>query len=173
MNPVTKLDPRFSSPDAQAVPWSEADAALNRAEIFWVTTVRADGRPHVVPLLAVWHQGAVYFSTGAEEQKYKNIEANRHVVLTTGNNAYRQGLDVVVEGEAVQTKDEALAATRSPRSGRRSSTGRSRSETASSTIREGGDAPMFEVRPTKVLAFGRGEKFTQTRYRFTDTGVAR
>ena len=165
MNPVTKLDPRFSSPDAQAVPWNDADAALNRAEIFWVTTVRADGRPHVVPLLAVWHQGALYFSTGAEEQKYKNIEANSRVVLTTGNNVYRQGLDVVVEGEAVQTKDEALLqALAAIWQERFDWTFEVRNGVFHDP--EGGDAPMLEVRPTKVLAFGRGEKFTQTRYRF-------
>jgi hypothetical protein len=30
---------------------------------------------------------------------------------------------------------------------------------------QGGDAPMFEVRPSKVLAFGRGAQYSQTRYR--------
>ena len=164
-NPPTKLDPRFSSPEAQAVPWSEAEAALRRAEIFWVTTVRKNGRPHVVPLLAVWHEGAAYFSTGAEEQKYKNIAANRHVILTTGNNAYREGLDVVIEGEAVQTKDEALLQTLAALWQEKFDW---TFEVRDGVFHdpEGGDAPMFEVRPTKVLAFGRGERFTQTRYRF-------
>ena len=165
-NPTqTKLDPRFSSADTQAVPWKHAEDVLNRAEIFWVTTVRVDGRPHVVPLLAVWHQGAVYFSTGAGEQKYKNIAANRQVVLTTGNNAYRQVLDVVVEGEAVQTKDEALLQTLAAKWQEKFDwTFEIRNGVFHDP--EGGDAPMFEVRPTKVLAFGRGEHFTQTRYRF-------
>ena len=161
---ITTLDPRFSSPGAAPVPWGVTEAALKDAEVFWVTTVRRDGRPHVVPLLAVWHAGALYFCTGVEEQKYRNIEANNHVVLTTGCNRYREGLDVVVEGEAIQTRDEALLNALA-----------TEWQTKFDWIFEvrdgvfhdpqGGDAPMFEVRPSKVLAFGRGEQSTQTRYR--------
>jgi general stress protein 26 len=163
--PATKLDPRFSSPDAAAVPWSEAEVALEQAEIFWVTTVRRDGTPHVVPLLAVWHNGAIYFSTGATEQKYRNIEANNRVVLTTGCNVYREGLDVVIEGVAVQTSDEALLHTLATMWHEKFDW---TFEVRDGVFHdpEGGDAPMFEVRPTKVLAFGRGDQFTQTRYRF-------
>ena len=163
--PATKLDPRFSSKDAQAVPWSETEAALERAEVFWVTTVRRDGRPQVSPLLAVWYEGAAYFSTGATEQKYRNIEANNRVVLTTGCNVFREGLDVVIEGEAIQTQDEGLLH-------RLAEMWQSKFDWTFEVRNgvfhdpEGGDAPMFEVRPTKVLAFGRGEQYTQTRYRF-------
>jgi hypothetical protein len=53
-NPRTELDKRFSSPGASAAPWADATAALENAEIFWITTVRPDGRPHVTPLLAIW-----------------------------------------------------------------------------------------------------------------------
>jgi len=31
---------------------------------------------------------------------------------------------------------------------------------------DGGRAEVFEVRPTKVLGFGKGEPFSQTRWRF-------
>ena len=42
-----------------------------------LSTVRADGRPHVTPLVAVWLDGALYFCTGEGEQKERNIRRNR------------------------------------------------------------------------------------------------
>ncbi len=52
--PVTELDTRFSDQDAVATGWEETRRALEDAELFWISTVRADGRPHVTPLVAVW-----------------------------------------------------------------------------------------------------------------------
>ena len=84
--PVTTLDERYSSPSAIAAGWEETRGVLETAELFWVSTVRADGRPHVTPVVAVWAEGAVCFSTGDGEQKFANLRANPHVVLTTGCN---------------------------------------------------------------------------------------
>ena len=44
--PVTELDTRFSDQDAVATDWEETRRALEDAELFWISTVRADGRPH-------------------------------------------------------------------------------------------------------------------------------
>ena len=82
--PVTTLDQRYSDREAVAVGWDETLQILQSAELFWISTVRADGRPHVTPLVAVWADGAVHFHTGAGEQKLANLRANPHVVLTTG-----------------------------------------------------------------------------------------
>ena len=49
--PVTELDTRFSDQDAVATGWEETRIALGGAELFRVSTVRADGRPHVTPAL--------------------------------------------------------------------------------------------------------------------------
>jgi nitroimidazol reductase NimA-like FMN-containing flavoprotein (pyridoxamine 5'-phosphate oxidase superfamily) len=96
------LDSRFSDPSSEPLPWETADRALAAAELYWLTTVRADGRPHVVPLVALWREGAFSFCTGPSEQKFRNLGANDHVAVTTGANAWKQGLDVVVEGRAVR-----------------------------------------------------------------------
>ena len=48
--PVTELDARFSS-SATPTAWAEALQRLKEAEVFWVSTVRPDGRPHVTPLM--------------------------------------------------------------------------------------------------------------------------
>ena len=59
--PVTTLDQRFSDPNADATGWEQTRRALADAELFWVTTVRADGRPHMTPLVAVWFDDALHF----------------------------------------------------------------------------------------------------------------
>jgi general stress protein 26 len=146
--------------------WS---TALERAEIFWLSTVRRDGRPHVTPLPAMWLDGSLYFCTGPDEQKAKNIQANPHCVLNTGNDRIRSGLDVVVEGSAVRTLDD------SPLK-RLAAIWTSKLEWAfdvsegafhDRSTETGGTAHVYAVAPTKVLAFAKGEPFSQTRYRFS------
>jgi nitroimidazol reductase NimA-like FMN-containing flavoprotein (pyridoxamine 5'-phosphate oxidase superfamily) len=103
---ATDLDRRYSDPDATAVDWETTRSALEHAEIFWISTVRTDGRPHVTPVVAVWFEDAIWFSTGEGEQKLVNLRANPQVVMTTGCNGWDSGLDVVVEGLAVQVSDD-------------------------------------------------------------------
>ena len=103
--PVTKLDPRYSVPDGVATSWEETRRVLETAEMFWLSTVRTDGRPHVTPLPAVWHDGAIHFSTANTSRKAVNLRGNPHVILTTGCNQ-RGGLTVVVEGDAVRITDQ-------------------------------------------------------------------
>jgi hypothetical protein len=57
--PNVELDKQFSSPDATAVPWKEAEQHLDKAEVYWLSTVRPDRRPHITPLIAVWLSGAL------------------------------------------------------------------------------------------------------------------
>ena len=87
-SPDTKLDTRFSDADAVATGWEETRRVLEQAELFWISTVRADGRPHVTPLVAVWLDDAIYFATGPGEQKAVNLRTNQHVILTTGCNQW-------------------------------------------------------------------------------------
>ncbi len=101
--PVAELSP-FSSPDAVQTEWSRGRAEVTSAEVYWLSTVRLDGRPHVTPLLGIWLEGAFYFSTGPDERKAKNLLANRHCVVTTGRNTL-DGLDLVLEGTAEVTSD--------------------------------------------------------------------
>jgi general stress protein 26 len=174
--PATKLDERFSDPGTAATSWSAAREVLEAAQLSWVSTVRADGRPHVTPLVAVWLDETLYFSTGPAEQKALNIASHPHVVITTGCNSWNQGLDVMVEGEARRVIDrptlERLAA-----AWRSKWDGSWQFEPTDEGFRQplGGTAYVFAVEPTKVLAFGRQPQsgdgmletvsFTHTRYR--------
>jgi nitroimidazol reductase NimA-like FMN-containing flavoprotein (pyridoxamine 5'-phosphate oxidase superfamily) len=105
-DPTTKFDSRFSDPAAGPTPWSDTRRALEQAELYWLTTVRADGRPHVTPLIGVFHDGAAHFCTGPREQKARNLEHSDRVAMTTGTNTWAAGLDVVVEGRAVRLGDD-------------------------------------------------------------------
>ena len=164
--PATKLDTRFSDRDSVATEWDEARRLLETAELFWISTVRPDGRPHVTPLVAVWLDGAVHFCTGATEQKAVNLRRNPHVILTTGCNQWDRGIDVVVEGDAVQvTENDVLE--RLAEAWTRKWDGRWQFETREGAFHhsDGGTALVFSVRPTKVLSFAKGT-FSQTRHQF-------
>jgi general stress protein 26 len=163
--PTGQLDPRFSEEHAAATPWSETLKVIESADLFWISTVRADGRPHVTPLVAVWHGGALHFSTGPGEQKARNLQSDPHVVLTTGCNSWDGGLDVMVEGEARPVTDEGdlevLAAKWATKWD-----GSWKFEVGDGGFQHdaGGLALVFAVRPVKVLAFSKGS-FSHTRYR--------
>ena len=104
--PVTTLDRRYSNPNAAATEWDKTRQVLESAQVFWISTVRADGRPHVTPCTAVWPTAS---STSIPESPSRrpSTSANPHVVLTTGCNHWDRGLDVVVEGDASWVADDA------------------------------------------------------------------
>jgi nitroimidazol reductase NimA-like FMN-containing flavoprotein (pyridoxamine 5'-phosphate oxidase superfamily) len=164
---VTEIDPRFSDRGASPTSWDETRRALERAEMSWISTIRADGRPHVSPLVAVWLDGAIHFSTGAEEQKAVNLRTNPHVVITTGCNDWQDGLDVIVEGDAVRVTDDAeldLLA----RAWTTKWDGRWHFQARDGAFHHehgSGEAFVFRVQPTKVLTF-RKQPFVHTRHRF-------
>lgn len=50
----------FSEAGAAPTPWTTALQQVEEADTFWLSTVRPDGRPHVTPLIAVWHEDATW-----------------------------------------------------------------------------------------------------------------
>ncbi|GAA4518202.1 pyridoxamine 5'-phosphate oxidase family protein [Nonomuraea ferruginea] len=166
MKPITELDARFSAGGAAATTWEEAAELLERAEVWWLSTVRRDGRPHVTPLLAVWQDGALHFCTGPEEQKARNLEANRQVALTTGANTLRQGLDLVVEGVAEQVTDEGrLKALAEAWEAKYGPDWHFDVHDGAFHNSAGGRALVFEVAPARAFGFRKGD-YAQTRWRF-------
>jgi general stress protein 26 len=164
--PVAELDVRFSDPGASPTAWGDARRAIETAELFWISTVRSDGRPHVTPLPTVWQNGTLYFCTGASEQKGVNLLRNGSCALTTGNNAWKSGLDVVVEGTARRVRDEGLLQ-RLADAWEAKYRGDWHFDVANGAFQGGGgEALVFAVEPAKVLAFAKGA-FAQTRFRFS------
>jgi nitroimidazol reductase NimA-like FMN-containing flavoprotein (pyridoxamine 5'-phosphate oxidase superfamily) len=166
--PVAELDAGFSSRGAPPTGWAEGRRHIDEAEVFWISTVRPDGRPHVTPLLGVWHDDAMYFCTGPEERKAKNLRQNPQCILTTGQNGL-DGLDVVVEGQAVEVGDaaelEQVANAYESKYGAHFTAPEGTWFGLSDAIRAG-KALVYRVAPTTILGFGKGEQFSQTRWRF-------
>ena len=163
--PSAELDSPYSSPDATATDWARAQSVLTDAAIYWLSTVRADGRPHVTPVIAVWRDGAVHFCTGPDEQKAQNLAGNSKVVVTTGKNEWA-GLDVVVEGAAERVTDDgalrALAAAWEDKYGKDW-----HFDVADGAFHhEAGAAHVFTIVPDKAYAYDRDEPGGATRYRF-------
>jgi general stress protein 26 len=164
IEPTVELHEGFSEPDATARPWAEVVEVLSRSEMFWLSTVRREGRPHVTPLPAIWLDGTLHFCAGAAEQKAKNLESNPRCILTTGTNQLRSGLDVVVEGAAVRVTDNAQLQ-------RLAAIWKSKLdwdfEVGDGAFRDpdGRQGLVFGVTPTKILSFGKAP-YSQTRYTF-------
>jgi nitroimidazol reductase NimA-like FMN-containing flavoprotein (pyridoxamine 5'-phosphate oxidase superfamily) len=167
------IDPRYGDPSATAPPWDHIERLLADAQLYWIVTVRRDGRPHAVPLVGVWHDGAFAFCTGREEQKQRNLDGNPSVAVTTGStgaNGWDSGTDVVLEGTAVRVTDaatlQALADAWFAKHGDdwkfavRGEEFVELSDSGGST--EG--AWVYRVEPAKVIAFGGDHG--QTTYRF-------
>jgi nitroimidazol reductase NimA-like FMN-containing flavoprotein (pyridoxamine 5'-phosphate oxidase superfamily) len=164
--PTTTLDSQFSDPSATATTWDDARRILERAELFWIATVRTDGRPHMTPLVAVWLDDMLHFCTGETEQKAVNLRGNQNVILLTGCNQWDDGVDVVLEGRAARVVDrrtlERLAEAWSHKWN-----GDWNYEPGSEGFEdsEGNPIFVFAVRPDKAFAFGKG-RFSHTRYAF-------
>ena len=167
--PVTELDTRYSEDAAPPTPWAVACEVLAGAEVFWLSTVRPDGRPHVTPLIAVWLDGALYFSTGPTERKARNLAGNRHCVLTTGSNALGHGLDLVVEGEAVRVEDDVRLQRVADAYAAKYGADWTYSVRDGAFVGLGGVAWVFAVAPGTAFGFSKG-LYGQTRWSFPADG---
>jgi len=165
---VTELQPDFSEPGADATAWGVTAKALEAAEVYWLTSVRPDGRPHTTPLIGLWHEAAAWFCTGPEERKARNLDGNAHVTMTTGGNSLSEGLDLVVEGDAVRVTDEAaLARVADLYVAKYGEDWRFQVvDGAFVSTDNPGPAHVFRVTPTKVFGFAKGSPFSQTRHTF-------
>lgn len=169
--PIGTVHPAYGNATASPPPWSEIDQRLTDAPLYWLVTVRRDGRPHAVPLCGVWHGEAFFFCTGDAEQKMRNLEANAQVTIAAGPlgaDGWAAGKDISVEGRAAVVTDDAelesLAAAWFAKYG--ADWHFEVRDHRFSEVAEGGHggAQVFRVTPAKVLVFG--DEHGQTTYRF-------
>ena len=88
------------------LPWSWAEERLTSSRNYWVTSLWPDGRPHSMPVWAVWDGEALWFSSGRRSRKALNLAADPRCVITTED----ANDPVVVEGSAELTRDPAAIA---------------------------------------------------------------
>jgi pimeloyl-ACP methyl ester carboxylesterase len=100
--PAGQLYPGVATGAAAA--WSEAARRLAAADGYWLASTRPDGRPHLVPVLAVWVDGALHFAAGRQTRKGRNLRRDPRCVLSTR----QPELDLVVEGVATRVVDEGV-----------------------------------------------------------------
>lgn len=164
--PTAELDHRFSDPTSTPTTWSAVVAALDAAEVFWLSTIRADGRPHVTPLIAVRVDDRMHFCTGPGEQKARNLAGTDVCALTTGSSALGPGLDVVVEGRAERISDPdsliRIADAYRAKYGQDWSFDVTDGRFVNTV---GGPATVFRVEPGAVFAFAK-DPYAQTVWRF-------
>jgi pyridoxamine 5'-phosphate oxidase-like protein len=85
------------------LPWSWAEDQLTKSRNFWLVTHSAHGRPHAMPVWAIWHEAMLWFSSGLRSRKARNLAQDARCVLTTEDAAN----PVVVEGSAERLTDRA------------------------------------------------------------------
>jgi nitroimidazol reductase NimA-like FMN-containing flavoprotein (pyridoxamine 5'-phosphate oxidase superfamily) len=172
----TSTEP-FGAEGTAVTTWAEAARRFADAVTFWLATVRADRSPHLIPVWAVWVDGALYFSTSASSRKGRNLACDPRCVIAVGT----AGLDLVIEGAAAVVRDErlldrvadALVAKYAWRVVARD--GALWDDEGSRTA---GPPPydVYRVEPSTAFGFGTDGAFSPTRWRFqaaAGVGVAR
>jgi nitroimidazol reductase NimA-like FMN-containing flavoprotein (pyridoxamine 5'-phosphate oxidase superfamily) len=168
------ISPLYGNAAATPPAWDEIDRRLAEAQLYWMVTVRGDGRPHAVPVCGVWRDETFYFCTGDAEQKMRNLEHDPHVVVTAGPlgaAGWGTGKDIAVEGVATRITDEATLRELAEE-WRTKYAGDWEWEVRDARFHEVTDqgdgnrdgALVFRVPPDKVLVFG--DEHGQTTYRF-------
>jgi hypothetical protein len=133
---------------------------------YFLGTVRPDGRPHSAPFGALWHDGDLYIVSGPGTRKSRNLAANPACTISVG----LQGIDLVLEGEAVRVVDpeslESIAALY--RAGGWPAEVAGDAFTAPYSAPSAGPAPWHLYRFTFHTAFGvaTAEPYGATRWRF-------
>ncbi|MEV4535166.1 pyridoxamine 5'-phosphate oxidase family protein [Asanoa sp. NPDC049518] len=101
---VTRNLDRYGNP---SLPWSRCRDALVATTptedlTFFVATVRPDGRPHSAGVGAVWVDDVLYFVSGPETRKSRNLAENPACSLSVR----LPGVDLTLEGSAVRVTDQ-------------------------------------------------------------------
>jgi hypothetical protein len=65
------------------VDWEAVSGWLERTRYYWLSTTRPDGRPHAVPVWAVWLDERAWFTTSPETVSGRNLDGNPEAILHT------------------------------------------------------------------------------------------
>jgi PPOX class probable F420-dependent enzyme len=82
--------------------WSWAAQRLTAARNYWVATVWPTGRPHLMPVWAMWDDSTLWFSSAVGSRKTKNLRADPNCVVTTDASD-----PVIIEGQATVVTEPA------------------------------------------------------------------
>jgi nitroimidazol reductase NimA-like FMN-containing flavoprotein (pyridoxamine 5'-phosphate oxidase superfamily) len=137
--------------DKRFLSWTWAVNHFSKARNYFMSTTRADGRPHVMPVWGVWLDHSFYFSTGRMSRKSKNLSLNNRCVVCPENASKA----VILEGTAKEIGEGSL---------------RTRFVTAYKKKYDwdmgDGREPIYEVRPRVIFGIMENAEANPTRWRF-------
>jgi len=104
--------------DLPTLEWDRVEAHLESDEAkpseenptgkdWWLATIDADGGPHVAGIGAMWHDGALWFTTGPKARKGRNVERDPRCTFSVATHPYH----LVFEGHATRVDDPETVAT--------------------------------------------------------------
>jgi PPOX class probable F420-dependent enzyme len=87
--------------------YDHARERLRDDVMIWLSSVRPDGRPHIVPVWFLWDSGSVLIFSQPDNQKVRNLQQNPNVMLALDDT--NTGEDVVMlEGRAELVSDASV-----------------------------------------------------------------
>ncbi len=89
---------------------AHVDERLRREPIIWLSTVRPDGRPHIVPVWFLWDGEKILIFSQPNTRKIRNLRQNLNAMLALDDT--NAGEDVVMfEGKAELLNDPTVNTT--------------------------------------------------------------
>jgi nitroimidazol reductase NimA-like FMN-containing flavoprotein (pyridoxamine 5'-phosphate oxidase superfamily) len=143
--------------------WAAALARITETETYLITTVSGSGRPHVVPVLGVWVDDFLAFTTEVSALKARHLAANPAIAVAAAGTDD----DFTIEGTAeLITDPDTLRAVAEafPRKYEwwqpEVIDGRFVADDVS-VVRS-----VYAVHPDRVFGFGKADGFSATRWTF-------
>jgi hypothetical protein len=91
---ATLIDPQGN--DVTPLRWEEAQARIDAARWYWLTTLHPSGRPHVRPVLAVWTSEVLCTTSTRAAQKGRNLRRDPRCSVAI----MADDMHIVLEGTA-------------------------------------------------------------------------
>jgi len=76
--------------------------------MMWLSTVRPDGRPHLVPVWFLWDGRTILIFSRPNQQKLRNLQHNPNVVIALDTAEHGDDI-VIIEGKAELLDDPAVS----------------------------------------------------------------
>ena len=173
LRPAGKLiDPQGY--DVSPLPWEEAEARIDAARWYWLTTLHPRGRPHTRPVLAVWTSGVLFTTTSRAAQKGRNLRRDPRCSVAI----MADDMHIVLEGTASAVESRTTL-------DRVAEAYRSKYNWPVTVVAGGFEAPYaapaagpppyepYQIIPTVVYGLGTADPIVHrhTRWRFAEEGA--
>ena len=152
------------------IPWSRALKQLDAGDggIYWLATTRPDGEPHLTAVGGLWDGGNVYFVSGAQTRKSRDLAKHPRCVMSVS----LKDLDLVIEGTARKVTDDATLKRLAKRYGERGwpATVQGGAFTYEYSAPSAGPPPwdLYAIKPVTAFGVATAEPHGASRWRFGD-----